>query len=415
MTSHASGQSASSARRRPSHRASPPQLAVAGTAEPEQELPPRAVDLEIVVPVHNEERVLALSVRRLHRHLSTSIPFSWRIVIADNASSDATPEIARTLATTLPQVGVVRLEQKGRGRALRTSWSQSTARVVAYMDVDLSTDLRALLPLASSLLSGHSEVAIGTRLAHGSRVTRGPKREYISRSYNHLLRAILRAKFSDAQCGFKAVRADVLPELLAAVHDQSWFFDTELLIAAQRRGMRIHEVAVDWVDDPDSRVDILATAIADLRGVARLLWQTRVARFMAIGAASTLAYALLFLSLAGAIGSTAANVVALTLTAVANTAANRRFTFGVRGRQRIVRDHAGGLLVYVIALALTDATLVLVHGLDPRPARVLEVSALVLASLCATAARYVGMSTWLFASTRPRRREHVRSLSTQGS
>ncbi|HEY2595376.1 MAG TPA: glycosyltransferase, partial [Chloroflexota bacterium] len=312
MTSHASGQSASSARRRPSHRASAPQLAVAAGPEPDQDLPPRPVDLEIVVPVHNEERILALSVRRLHRYLSTSMPFSWRILIADNASTDATPEIAQTLATTLWQVSVVRLEQKGRGRALRSAWSQSTARVVAYMDVDLSTDLRALLPLASSLLSGHSEVAIGTRLAHGSRVTRGPKREYISRSYNHLLRAILRAKFSDAQCGFKAVRSDVLPELLAAVHDQSWFFDTELLIAAQRRGMRIHEVAVDWVDDPDSRVDIVATALADLRGVARLLWQARIPRFMAIGAASTLAYVLLFVSLSGAIGSVAANVVALT-------------------------------------------------------------------------------------------------------
>jgi glycosyltransferase involved in cell wall biosynthesis len=414
MTSHASGQSSSSARRRPSHRASAPQLAVAGTTEPEQH-PPRALDLEIVVPVHNEERILALSIRRLHRHLSTSMPFSWRILIADNASTDATPAIAQTLATTLWQVGVLRLEQKGRGRALRAAWSQSTARVVAYMDVDLSTDLRALLPLASSLLSGHSEVAIGTRLAYGSRVTRGPKREYISRSYNHLLRAILRAKFSDAQCGFKAVRSDVLPELLGAVHDQSWFFDTELLIAAQRRRMRIHEVAVDWVDDPDSSVDILATALEDLRGVTRLLWQARAARFMAIGAASTLAYALLFVGLAGAIGSIAANFVALTLTAVGNTATNRRFTFGVRGRHRLVRDHLGGLLVYVLALALTDATLVLLHRLDPRPARVLELSVLVLASLCATVARYVGMSTWLFASSRTSRRDHVRSLSTQGS
>jgi putative flippase GtrA len=372
------------------------------------------VDLEIVVPVHNEERILALSIRRLHRYLSTSMPFSWRIVIADNASTDATPEIAHTLASALWQVDMLRLEQKGRGRALRAAWSQSTARAVAYMDVDLSTDLRALLPLASSLLSGHSEVAIGTRLAHGSRVTRGPKREYISRSYNHLLRAILRAKFSDAQCGFKAVRSDVLPELLGAVHDQDWFFDTELLIAAQRRGMRIHEVAVDWTDDPDSSVDVLATAIADLRGVARLLWQRRLARFIAIGIGSTLAYALLFVALAGTIGSTAANLVALTLTAVGNTAANRRFTFGVRGRRRIVRDHLGGLLVYVLALSLTDAALVLLHRLDPRPARLLEVSLLVLASLCATATRYIGLSAWLAAAD-TKRREPARSLSTQGS
>jgi glycosyltransferase involved in cell wall biosynthesis len=178
--------------------------------------------------------------------------------------------IARVLADELPKLEVIRLEAKGRGRALRTAWSQSRARVVAYMDVDLSTDLRALAPLVAPLLSGHSEVAIGSRLARGARVTRGPKRELISRAYNRLLRLTLRARFSDAQCGFKAVRGDVLEQLLSEVSDQAWFFDTELLIAAQRRGMRIHEVPVDWVDDPDSRVAIVATALADLRGVARL-------------------------------------------------------------------------------------------------------------------------------------------------
>jgi glycosyltransferase involved in cell wall biosynthesis len=385
---------------------------------PEHQLEPVPVDLEVVVPVHNEEGTLALSIPRLHRYLSSSaMPLTWRILIADNASSDATTEIARSLAVALGGVSMLRLEQKGRGRALRTAWSRSTARVVAYMDVDLSTDLRALLPLVAPLLTGHSEVAIGTRLAHGSRVTRGPKREFISRSYNHLLRAALRARFSDAQCGFKAVRTDVLPELLAAVEDQGWFFDTELLIAAQRRGMRIHEVAVDWVDDPDSRVDIVSTALGDLRGVARLLWQARLARFMAIGIGSTLAYALLFVALAGTLGSRGANIAALTLTAVANTAVNRRVTFGVRGRRRIVRDHLGGLLAYLLSLALTDSSLVLLHRLDPRPSRLLEVGVLVLASLCATAARFVGMSTLLFPSARRPRRERkaISSLSTQGN
>jgi glycosyltransferase involved in cell wall biosynthesis len=229
-------------------------------------------DLEIAIPVYNEERALATSIQRVHRYLSIAMPFSWRIRIVDNASTDATPQIAKALASTFDGVSVLRLEQKGRGRALRAAWSGSHARVVVYMDVDLSTDLRALLPLISPLLSCHSEVAIGTRLAPGSRVTRGPKREYISRAYNRLLHATLHAKFSDAQCGFKAVRADVLPELLDAVSDNGWFFDTELLITAQRRGMRIHEVPVDWVDDPDSRVDIFRTAVHDLRGIARLMF-----------------------------------------------------------------------------------------------------------------------------------------------
>src|SRR3954454_25313174 len=290
-----------------------------------------APDVEIVVSVYNEAAGLEHSIRRLHRFLHDGFPFSWRIVIADNASVDATPEIARRLALQLPGVSHLRLEQKGRGRALRAAWSASPAKVVAYMDVDLSTDLRGLLPLVAPLMSGHSDLAIGTRLAHSSRVVRGPKREFISRSYNRLLHTVLRAKLSDAQCGFKAVRRDVLDPLMDDVVDEGWFFDTELLVLAQRRGLRIHEVPVDWVDDPDSRVNIVRTALTDVRGVARLLAAGPVARFMAIGVLSTLAYALIYLVAHPLLGAVAANVVALALTAAGNTAANRRFTFGVRG------------------------------------------------------------------------------------
>ena len=233
--------------------------------------PAPAPQVEIVVPVHDEQATLAFSVRRLHRFLTAEFPFTWRIVIADNASTDATAQLAAGLARELPSVSFLRLERKGRGRALRAAWSASDAQVVCYMDVDLSTDLRGLLPLVAPLLSGHSDVAIGTRLAHGARVVRGPRRELISRAYNRLLRVTLRARFSDAQCGFKAVRSDLLEDLLPAVRDEGWFFDTELLVAAQRRGLRIHEVPVDWIDDPDSRVRIVRTAIDDLRGVARLM------------------------------------------------------------------------------------------------------------------------------------------------
>jgi glycosyltransferase involved in cell wall biosynthesis len=269
-----------------------------------------SLDVEIVIPVYNEERALAASILRLCEFLSTHLPFSWRVTIADNASTDRTPQIARALAAELPGVRVLRLEQKGRGRALRAAWSRSRARVVAYMDVDLSTDLRALIPLIAPLLSSHSEIAIGSRLTPGAKVARGIKREVISRTYNRILHATLRARFSDAQCGFKAIRADVLPELLPAIRDEGWFFDTELLVLAQRRGMRICEVPVDWVDDPDSRVDIVSTALNDLRGVARLALALPIARFLSIGLASTLAYALLFLALAAPLGSAAASAPA---------------------------------------------------------------------------------------------------------
>src|SRR4051794_17427294 len=264
-------------------------------------MPAAAPQIDIVVPVFNEQVALEQSIRRLHRFLTDEFPFSWRIVVADNASTDDTPQIARRLSRELARVDHLRLQTKGRGRALRAAWSASRARVVAYMDVDLSTDLRALLPLVAPLLSGHSDVAIGTRLARGARVVRGPKREVVSRTYNFILHAALHARFSDAQCGFKAVRADALRTLLPDVQDEEWFFDTELLVLAQRRGLRIHEVPVDWVDDPDSRVRIARTACQDLRGVARLMLSTSVARFMGVGVLSTLAYAMLYLLLRGSL------------------------------------------------------------------------------------------------------------------
>jgi glycosyltransferase involved in cell wall biosynthesis len=229
-----------------------------------------STDIEIVVPVCDEKRVLEASIRRLHAFLSDGFPFSWRIVIADNGSTDGTLAVARRLIYELGGVEALRVREPGRGRALHTAWLASDARVLCYMDVDLSTDLGALLPLVAPLMSGHSDLAIGTRLHRGARVQRSLKREFISRSYNRLLRIVLQARFSDAQCGFKAIRADAARELLPRVRDREWFFDTELLILAQRRGLRIHEVPVDWTEDGDSRVRIVSTALADLRGVARL-------------------------------------------------------------------------------------------------------------------------------------------------
>jgi putative flippase GtrA len=359
-----------------------------------------APDIDVVVPVHNEAAGIERSVRRLHAFLADGFPFSWRIVVADNASTDGTLQIARRLATELDGVDVLRLDRKGRGRALRAAWSASRARVVAYMDVDLSTDLRALLPLVAPLLSGHSDLAIGTRLAHGARVVRGPQREVISRGYNAILHAALHARFSDAQCGFKAVRADLVPGLLAEIRDESWFFDTELLVLAQRRGLRIHEVPVDWVDDPDSRVDIVATALADLRGVARLVAAGPVARFAAVGVASTLAYALLFLLTRGPVGPAVANALALAVTAVGNTAANRRFTFRLRGRTALLRHHVLGAIVFVLTLGLTTGALVVLHGLAAHPSRAVEVAVLVAASAAATVTRYVALRSWVFVRRR---------------
>jgi putative flippase GtrA len=387
-------------------------------------------DVEIVIPVYNEERDLVPSVRRVHGYLRTRFPFSLRLTIADNASTDRTPQLARALAAELPGVRVVRLAEKGRGRALRAVWSASDARVLAYMDVDLSTDLAALLPLVAPLLSGHSDVAIGSRLDRAARVVRGPRRELISRCYNLILRTALGARFSDAQCGFKAIRAEAARQLLPLVEDTGWFFDTELLVLAEAAGMRIHEVPVDWVDDPDSRVDLIATAVADLRGVARLArglttgaipvaalrrrpaeadpagarlagipprLPGQLARFAAVGVASTLAYLLLYVGLRGTVGAQAANALALVSTALANTATNRRLTFGVRGRVGAAADHVRGLLVFALGLALTGGALA---ALPDDPPRLVELATLVGANLAATLARFVLFRNWIFRSAR---------------
>jgi putative flippase GtrA len=392
------------------------------TASPPHQPEPRTVDVEIVVPVFNEQDELAPSVQRLNTFLDEHFPFSAIITIADNASTDGTWQCATDLASSLPRVRAVHLDAKGRGRALQHVWTVSTARVVAYMDVDLSTDLNALLPLVAPLLSGHSDVAIGNRLSRSARVVRGPKRELISRGYNLLLRTTLRARFSDAQCGFKAMRVECAQALLPHVRDTSWFFDTELLVLAERSGLRIAEVPVDWTDDPDSRVDIVSTALADLRGVARLAgsllrgdlpvrelgaqlgrsgdapssFVRQAIRFGFVGVLSTLAYLVLFLLFRAPMGAQAANLLALLMTAVANTAVNRRFTFGVAGRGA-VRHQAQGLLVFACGLALTSGSLALLSLLSAHPARLVEVVVLIAANLASTVLRFVLLREWVFA------------------
>jgi putative flippase GtrA len=389
----------------------------------------RAPVLDVTIPVYNEERALADSVGRLDDYLTTTFPFTYRITIADNGSTDATLRVADELGARRPNVRVVHLDLKGRGRALNEIWSNSEADVLAYMDVDLSTGLDALLPLVAPLLTGHSDIAIGTRLARSSRVVRGPKREFISRSYNVILRGALSARFSDAQCGFKAIRSDVARSLLPLVQDRAWFFDTELLVLAERAGLRIHEVPVDWVDDPDSRVDIVATAVADLRGVARMLTDLatealplarvrtelgrdrgikalraappglvgQLASFAVIGAVSTLAYVALFWALRHGISAQPANLIALLVTAIGNTAANRRLTFGVQGTHHRTRHHLQGLFVFGIAFAITSLSLAALTRFDPHAGRTVEIVVLVSANALATLVRFVAFRAWVFA------------------
>jgi putative flippase GtrA len=352
--------------------------------------------IEVTVPVFNEQAALEANIRWLHTYLLARFPFAFHITIADNASTDATPEIAARLERELSDVTWLRLEEKGRGRALRAAWSQSDADVLCYMDVDLSTDLDALLPLVAPLVSGHSDLAIGTRLSRGARVSRGAKRELISRSYNLILKASLRSEFSDAQCGFKAIRREAATELLPAIEDNGWFFDTEMLVLAERRGLRIHEVPVDWEDDPDTRVAVIPTAVTDLRGVARMQARRQVWRFAAVGVASTALYLVMYSLLRRYMPALDANALTLFATAVLNTTANRRFTFARRGRQNLLRHQLGGLGVFTVGLVITSVALWALEGAVASPTHAQELVILVVANAIATITRFVLLRSWVF-------------------
>jgi putative flippase GtrA len=377
-------------------------------------MPAALASVDIVVPVYNEEQILASSIARLVDHLETSFPFEWRIVIADNASTDRTAEIADSLVADDSRIAHLHLDQKGRGRALRAAWQASDADVVAYTDVDLSTGLTGLLPLVAPLISGHSDVAVGSRLSSASVVARGPKRELISRCYNLILRLIFAVRFRDAQCGFKAVRTDVAHLLLPAIEDEAWFFDTELLLIAEHNGLRVHEVPVDWIDDPDSRVAITSTALDDLRGVRRMVGRfirgkanvelgtlqrqpladdfgRQTVTFGVIGVVSTLISLGIFLALRDEIGAVWANVIGVTATALGNNWANRRWTFRRRSDQDRTWRLASTLVVFALSLLGTSLALAAVSG-----NRGAELLVLGITWAAAALLRFVFLRRWVY-------------------
>ena len=367
--------------------------------------------VDLVVPVYNEEASLAASIETLLA-VEPARGTEVTIIIADNASTDETPIIAATLAATHPQVEYVRLEQKGRGRALNQVWQASSADVVAYTDVDLATDIRVLDPMVEIIRSGLADVAIASRLQPGVAVERGIRREIISRCYNRLLKLSLGVGFSDAQCGFKALSARAAKELLPQVEDSEWFFDTELLARAEWAGYRIHEFGTDWTDDPDSSVDVVSTAWKDIKGIVRLRTggRTRVSHevpapntgaqilhFIDVGIISTVLYAVLFLLGIQFVSEPAANILALLLSTIANTALNRGHTFGVRSPHRRLTSQVKGLAAFGLCLAFTSAGLAVADEFTGPWATVGTLAVLTAANLAATVVRFVLMRTWVFA------------------
>jgi len=374
------------------------------------------VDVEIVVPVYNEAIQLAERITTLRRFLDDSFPFSSVVTIVDNASTDDTFAVATRLADTVPGVAALHLPRKGRGHALRSAWSTSAAPVVAYMDVDLSTSLSALVPLVAPLLSGHGDVAIGTRLGRGARVVRGPKRELISRAYNLILKVSLHGRFTDAQCGFKAVRREAVQQLLPLIEDEEWFFDTELLVTAERLGLRISEVPVEWVDDPDSRVHIVQTALSDLRGVWRMshgrgrdltrrprtgstdpqATSDELMRFAGVGAISTLGYLFLLIAWRPLFGTYGANAVALAICTLFNMAVHRELAGPARSRRGRLVLAAGGL--FGMSLGMTTLALLAARTIAPASLP-LDLVAVTVANAVAAVLRFAVLRGWVFRPT----------------
>jgi glycosyltransferase involved in cell wall biosynthesis len=230
-----------------------------------------APQLDIVIPVYNEAHVLEASVGALRKFLlETNFPYTWRVSIADNASTDATLDVARRIEDTYPDVAVVHLPQKGRGRALRRAWLETEADAMCYMDVDLSTHLEGLQPLASAVLDEGYDVATGSRMTRGSQIERSFRREITSRGLISLIKVLFWSKLSDTQCGFKSISRAAAHELLPLVESEEWFFDTELLLLAEKGGYRVKDIPIRWTEDQDSRVNVLKTVREDLQGLLRM-------------------------------------------------------------------------------------------------------------------------------------------------
>ena len=229
--------------------------------------------VNVTIPVFNEDATLAANVSQVVRFLNAEFAYPHEVVIANNGSTDQTQAVAEEVSCKYGAVRVVQLARPGRGDAVAAVWRRSEADVVSYMDCDLSSDLAAFPKLVEPLIRGTADLSTGSRLLNPSTTSRGLKREVLSRGYNLLVKALFRTRFSDAQCGFKAITREAAMKLLPLIRDQGWFFDTELLVLADRAGFRIHDLPVHWVDDPDSRVRIGSTIIADLAGLARLRCQ----------------------------------------------------------------------------------------------------------------------------------------------
>lgn len=309
----------------------------------------------LVIPIYNEEANITRAVAETINYLETQTVYSYKVLVTDNASTDNSPQIVKNLIKKYPQLSYLRLPEKGRGLALKEAWEQSEEDIVAYMDVDLSSPLEYLPQILDPIINNEADITFGSRLKKpGKAIGRTLKREVTSRVYNRLLQFMLGAKFKDAQCGFKAVRKTTFLEIADQIQNTTWYFDSEMLLLAQYKNYRLQEIPIIWTDDPHSTVKIISTANDNLHHMWRMfktykphsllyiLWW-----FLFIGGLSTIATLILYSLLRFIVDPQIANIIALTITTIANTVANKRISFRNANKEPIIKTLTISVLSYL--------------------------------------------------------------------
>jgi len=237
-----------------------------------------AVEVSVVLPAYNEadtiERTVETTLATLEKCLP---PGSFEVIVAEDGCEDRTPEIADRLAAEDDRVRHVHSDQRlGRGGALRRAFRAAAGDTLVYFDTDLATDMRHLEQLVESVRSGEYDVATGSRWIPGQEVDRPPRRGIPSRGFNFLVRTFLRSGLRDHQCGFKAFDRETLFDIVEDVEDEHWFWDTEVLVRAQRRGYRVREFPVEWEPKDDTTVDLVRDVFGMGSQILRVWWEFAV-------------------------------------------------------------------------------------------------------------------------------------------
>lgn len=237
-----------------------------------------APSVTIVIPVYNEEEIIAGTLDTLLSFLKrTEFPYPYRITVVDNASTDRTARMVTEFAAYNPETTLLKLAEKGKGRAVRAGWAQEKGGILAFMDADLSSDIGAFKALVDAIANGSADLSIGNRLGKNSKIVSTKKfRKIVSRIYNALVRAFLWTGIDDHQCGFKALSFETFTMLAPKLTETEFFLDTELIALVRKQGLSIHQEDIVWIDSATSKVSLFSDSLKMFLSVVRLSWRLHV-------------------------------------------------------------------------------------------------------------------------------------------